>query len=89
MLACSRLRPSYGRTLTLAHTTTTTTTTTTSMARVRVRQLHVSPVLAKRIAFNLADIGEGITECELVQWYYYYYYYYNNNNNNNNEYLSV
>lgn len=25
--------------------------------------------LASVVPFNLADIGEGITECEVVQWY--------------------
>jgi 2-oxoisovalerate dehydrogenase E2 component (dihydrolipoyl transacylase) len=34
----------------------------------QLRHFHVSLMAQKRIPFLLADIGEGITECELVQW---------------------
>lgn len=35
-----------------------------------LRFLHASSVLGNKVVpFNLADIGEGITECELIQWF--------------------
>jgi 2-oxoisovalerate dehydrogenase E2 component (dihydrolipoyl transacylase) len=33
------------------------------------RFFQTTPVWAKIVPFHLADIGEGITECELIQWY--------------------
>ncbi|KAJ3018830.1 UNVERIFIED_CONTAM: hypothetical protein HDU68_010968 [Siphonaria sp. JEL0065] len=30
---------------------------------------HTSPVAFKKVPFLLADIGEGITECEVIQWF--------------------
>ncbi|KAJ1935515.1 hypothetical protein EC988_008462, partial [Linderina pennispora] len=36
---------------------------------LRYRGLQTSPALAKTISYNLADIGEGITECEIIQWF--------------------
>ncbi|KAJ1935906.1 hypothetical protein FBU59_005232, partial [Linderina macrospora] len=35
----------------------------------RYRGLQTSAVLSKTISYNLADIGEGITECEIIQWF--------------------
>jgi hypothetical protein len=35
---------------------------------VQARSFHQSPHHLAKIQFNLADIGEGITECELIQW---------------------
>jgi len=33
------------------------------------RSFHVTAGhLGKIVSFNLADIGEGITECEVIQW---------------------
>jgi hypothetical protein len=32
------------------------------------RGLRATPVLNKLIPFKLADIGEGITEVEIIQW---------------------
>jgi 2-oxoisovalerate dehydrogenase E2 component (dihydrolipoyl transacylase) len=31
--------------------------------------LHSHPLLQARVPFLLADIGEGITECEIVKWF--------------------
>eukprot|EP00842_Homolaphlyctis_polyrhiza_P005892 jgi/Hompol1/6303/HPOL_004946-RA len=33
------------------------------------RMLHSTPSALKTVQFMLADIGEGITECELIQWF--------------------
>ncbi|KAJ2785904.1 hypothetical protein H4R18_000293 [Coemansia javaensis] len=33
------------------------------------RALQTSGAMRKAIAYNLADIGEGITECEIIQWF--------------------
>ncbi|KAJ2633025.1 hypothetical protein H4R22_000798 [Coemansia sp. RSA 1290] len=33
------------------------------------RALHSSPVMHSIIPYRLADIGEGITECEIIQWF--------------------
>ncbi|KAJ1964786.1 hypothetical protein GGI12_001192 [Dipsacomyces acuminosporus] len=33
------------------------------------RLFQTSAAMNKSIAYNLADIGEGITECEVVQWF--------------------
>ncbi|KAJ2845196.1 hypothetical protein IWW36_004882, partial [Coemansia brasiliensis] len=33
------------------------------------RALHTSPVMHSIIPYRLADIGEGITECEIIQWF--------------------
>lgn len=35
----------------------------------RLRLLHQSAVSLAKTPFLLADIGEGITECELIQWF--------------------
>lgn len=32
------------------------------------RTLHTSTVRLKQIPFLLADVGEGITECEIIKW---------------------
>lgn len=34
-----------------------------------VRRLHVNSNLLARISFNLSDIGEGIREVDVKQWY--------------------
>ncbi|TPX71442.1 dihydrolipoyllysine-residue (2-methylpropanoyl)transferase [Spizellomyces sp. 'palustris'] len=36
---------------------------------VRSRNFHTRPPSQKSVPFLLADIGEGITECELIQWF--------------------
>ncbi|KAJ2452742.1 hypothetical protein EV183_002721 [Coemansia sp. RSA 2336] len=33
------------------------------------RALHSSPLMHSIIPYRLADIGEGITECEVIQWF--------------------
>ncbi|KAI8322124.1 hypothetical protein GQ54DRAFT_260538 [Martensiomyces pterosporus] len=33
------------------------------------RYFQTSAAVRKSVAYNLADIGEGITECEIVQWF--------------------
>jgi hypothetical protein len=33
------------------------------------RQFHASVVANKTIPYKLADIGEGIAEAEVLQWY--------------------
>ncbi|KIW40886.1 uncharacterized protein PV06_06499 [Exophiala oligosperma] len=33
------------------------------------RLFHASPVVQKVVPFMLADIGEGITQCQVVQWF--------------------
>ncbi|KAI9093054.1 2-oxoacid dehydrogenases acyltransferase-domain-containing protein [Phlyctochytrium arcticum] len=33
------------------------------------RLFHIQPPVQKVVPFLLADIGEGITECELIQWF--------------------
>ncbi|ORZ20518.1 2-oxoacid dehydrogenases acyltransferase-domain-containing protein [Absidia repens] len=36
---------------------------------INQRQFHVTPLQQSVKSFLLADIGEGITECELIQWF--------------------
>ncbi|KAI8611958.1 hypothetical protein BC830DRAFT_614053 [Chytriomyces sp. MP71] len=33
------------------------------------RFLHATPAACAKVPFLLADIGEGITECEVIQWW--------------------
>ncbi|KAF9922612.1 hypothetical protein FBU30_007260 [Linnemannia zychae] len=35
----------------------------------RVQRFHVSALANAKVPFLLADIGEGITECEVIQWF--------------------
>ena len=35
----------------------------------QTRTFYSFPAALAKVQFNLADIGEGITECELVQWF--------------------
>ncbi|KAK4902054.1 hypothetical protein LTR27_000956 [Elasticomyces elasticus] len=46
-----------------------TTTTTPKYTHFHPRQFHSSSPLAVIKSFPLADIGEGITECQLIQWF--------------------
>lgn len=39
------------------------------LSRTSFRAITTSSPSFKVVAFNLADIGEGITECELIQWF--------------------
>lgn len=39
------------------------------IAHPRYRAFHQTPTQWKAISFLLADIGEGITEVEVIQWY--------------------
>lgn len=40
-----------------------------SVVRMQVRGLHAAPIAMKNVSFLLADIGEGIAEAEVLQWY--------------------
>ncbi|KAJ1973841.1 hypothetical protein H4R34_004938 [Dimargaris verticillata] len=40
-----------------------------AMLRPLARGLSYQPRQNKVVPFNLADIGEGITECEIIQWF--------------------
>ena len=40
-----------------------------SAERRSTRTLTAAGTIKKIVDFNLADIGEGITECEVVQWF--------------------
>lgn len=35
----------------------------------RVQRFHASAMVNAKVPFLLADIGEGITECEVIQWF--------------------
>ncbi|KAJ1677939.1 hypothetical protein EV182_005129, partial [Spiromyces aspiralis] len=37
--------------------------------RLDCRAFHASALGRAKIQYNLADIGEGITECEVIQWF--------------------
>ncbi|KAJ2641635.1 hypothetical protein GGF44_002031, partial [Coemansia sp. RSA 1694] len=37
--------------------------------RPELRSFHASASTNKIVAYKLADIGEGITECEIIQWF--------------------
>ncbi|KAJ2107450.1 hypothetical protein GGI16_001523 [Coemansia sp. S142-1] len=38
-------------------------------ARSELRGFHATTATSKIVAYKLADIGEGITECEIIQWF--------------------
>ena len=38
------------------------------LKRTSIRSFHFQPPLWAKVPFLLADIGEGITECEVIQW---------------------
>ena len=40
-----------------------------SWSRLAARSLHASRPALKVISFNLPDIGEGIAEVEVLQWF--------------------
>lgn len=40
-----------------------------NMRSIVTRFIHQNRFLNKIIPFNLADIGEGITEVQIIQWY--------------------
>lgn len=40
-----------------------------ALFRLIMRSIHGTPRLHRLVPFNLADIGEGITEVEVIQWY--------------------
>ncbi|KAJ2751039.1 hypothetical protein GGI19_004739 [Coemansia pectinata] len=37
--------------------------------RLELRGFHATTTTSKIVAYKLADIGEGITECEIIQWF--------------------
>ncbi|KAJ2033544.1 hypothetical protein H4S04_008967, partial [Coemansia sp. S16] len=42
---------------------------TAFQARSELRGFHATTATSKIVAYKLADIGEGITECEIIQWF--------------------
>ncbi|KAJ2064857.1 hypothetical protein GGI17_000664 [Coemansia sp. S146] len=42
---------------------------TACQTRLELRGFHATTTTSKIVAYKLADIGEGITECEIIQWF--------------------
>ncbi|KAI9340251.1 dihydrolipoamide acetyltransferase [Obelidium mucronatum] len=72
-----RLLPRQSHSWSFSSSAIVAKTTSSSALSLRTRGLsfphaklfHSSPLALQKVPFLLADIGEGITECELVQWF--------------------
>ncbi|KAI8873041.1 hypothetical protein GQ42DRAFT_160819 [Ramicandelaber brevisporus] len=70
MFAFTRSAAQQGaRFRTLAVTSSSASNSILGHHRAALRQFHATSLAAKLTPYLLADIGEGITECEIIQWF--------------------